>query len=308
MVDMSGDLTRELDSGRKTNGDYGTGMAQTQKTSVAVIGAGNWGSSLIAALRAASLGPSEIVRRKSWPHARLDARVIWICVPDAEIVAVVNKIATRFLRQRVENAMRGRIVVHSSGALSADVLEPLRKLGARGASVHPAMTFPTRRIVPLQDVMFGVEARESAVRRELFALVRRMGGVPFAVEPERKALYHAAGVMASPLLVSALIAATETARLAGLNNKTAEAWVRALAQATTSNVFARGPEASFSGPFARGDAETIHLHLQALQRHPILADVYRSLALQAIASLPVKNRNALLQAINKGGSGARKLK
>jgi len=241
-------------------------------------------------------------------RAQLDARAIWICVPDAAIAEVAGKLAARARRLRGETAMRGQIVIHSSGALSADILEPVQRVGAKIAAVHPVMSFPTRRVVPLTGVMFGVEAQEAAVRRNLFALTRRLGGVPFAVQSEGKALYHASGVMASPLLVSALTAATETARLAGLDEKAAAKWVRALAEATVANVFARGPQSSFSGPFARGDAETIHLHLQALRAHPILADVYRALARHAIAALPVKNRRALLKAIEKSGSGPRKLK
>ncbi len=201
--------------------------------------------------------------------------------------------------------MRGQIVAHSSGALAVDVLEPARRAGAKIASAHPGMTFPTRRVVPLQGVMFGIEARGPSVRRELSALVLRLGGVPFTVKPEAKALYHAAGVMASPLLVSALTAATETARLAGLDEKTAAKWVRSLTGATVANVFAKGPQSSFSGPFARGDAATITLHLEALAEHPILADVYRSLAHHAVCALPVKNRRALLKAVE---SGARTLK
>lgn len=221
----------------------------------------------------------------------MQARIIWLCVPDGAIAEVAQRIADR------RGAMRGQIVVHSSGALTADVLEPVRRAGARIAAAHPVMSFPTRRIVPLYGVMFGVEARDAAVRRELFALVRRMGGVPFAVKSDTKALYHAAGMMSSPLLVAALAAATETAELAGLDQKTAAKWVRALAEATAKNVFTRGPERSFSGPFARGDAETIRLHLQALTEHPILAGVYRSLAHYAIKSLPVKNRRELERAL-----------
>src|SRR6185312_599264 len=139
---------------------------------VAVIGAGNWGSSLVAALPVAGLGLVEIVGRSGWRTARLDARVIWICVPDAAIAEVVEKITARAQRLRGEHALRGQIVVHSSGALSADVLEPVRRAGAKIASVHPVMSFPTRRVVPLAGVMFGVEARGLSVRRELSALVR----------------------------------------------------------------------------------------------------------------------------------------
>lgn len=274
-------------------------MAQTEGASVAVVGAGNWGSSLIAALRKTGLEPAEVVGQSGWQRAKLDARIIWLCVPDTSIAGVAEKLASRASRLRGGDALRGQIVVHSSGALSADVLEPARRAGAKIASVHPVMSFPTRRVVPLQGVMFGIEAQEGTVRRELSSLVRRIGGAPFPVGSDSKALYHAAGVLASPLLVSALTAAIETARLAQLDQKTATQWVQALAEATVANVFARGPQASFSGPFARGDAATITLHLRALAEHPILGDVYRALARHAIATLPVKNHSALLTAIGE---------
>lgn len=266
-------------------------------SSVAVIGAGNWGGSLVAALKRAGAGPVEVVGRKGWLRARLDARVIWICVPDGVIAEVAARIAERGRKLRGEDGLRGQVVVHSSGALGAAVLEPARRAGAKIAAVHPAMSFPTRRVVPLDGVMFGVEAKDAAVRRELHALVRRLGGVPFALKAETKALYHAAGILASPLLVAELTAAMETARRAGLDKKTAAKWVRALAEATVKNVFARGPERSFSGPFARGDAETIHLHLQALEAHPVLADVYRALGRYGVTRLPVKRRGAIEKAI-----------
>lgn len=270
--------------------------------SVSVIGAGNWGGSLAAALRGAGVELREVVRRGGWRRARLDARVIWICVPDAGIAEVAEKIAAK------PGSLRGQIVVHSSGALGAEVLEAAEKAGARIAAVHPVMSFPTRRVVGLNGVMFGIETRRAAVQRELSALVRQMGGVPFAMKAEGKGLYHAAGMFASPLLVAELTAAMETAQLAGLDEKTSAEWVRALAEATVANVFARGTGQSFSGPFARGDAATIRLHLRELEEHPILADVYRSLARHAIARLPVKNRRELEDAVAAGGSRAVKIK
>ena len=45
---------------------------------------------------------------------------------------------------------------------------------------------------------------------------------------------------------------------------------------------------SFSGPIARGDIETIRLHLQSLEPHPMVAAVYRSLALYALEVLPAE--------------------
>jgi len=277
-------------------------MNPVSKIDVALVGLGNWGTSLAAALSRAGLPLREIVvrRRKrrqvatvNWSEATLDACILWLCVPDS----VISEAAVQIVRVRPN--LRGQIVVHSSGALTVEALEPARRAGAGVAAVHPAMTFPTRRAVALDGVLFGVEAPDPACRRTLDRLVRRLGGRPFNISSRNKALYHAAGTLASPLLVSELAAAIEAARLAGLDRRNALRWVESLATATVRNVFAQGPARSFSGPFARGDAGTIELHLQALEKHPILAELYRSLAAFAVDSLPVQNRRELAQALRR---------
>jgi predicted short-subunit dehydrogenase-like oxidoreductase (DUF2520 family) len=276
-------------------------MKPARKTDIAVIGLGNWGASLTSALTSAGVRLCEVVVRKrkrsspyptvSWAKAALDAHILWLCVPDS----VISEAAAHIVSRR--DNLKGQIVVHSSGALTVNALEPALRARATVASVHPLMTFPTRAVVPLDGVLFGVETSDHTTRRSLYSLICRLGGKPFDIASKDKALYHAAGTLASPLLVSALIAAIETARLAGLDRKTAARWVQSLAQATSNNVFAHGPARSFSGPFARGDVATIRLHLQALQAHPMLADLYRSLAVYALGALPVQNAQALVEAL-----------
>ena len=276
---------------------------------VTVIGAGNWGISLVHAVLAARIPLREIVVRRI-PRAKprgleaipfvlasgaeLTAAVLWICVPDSRIAVTAEELAA------LRPGLRGQIVVHSSGALSVDQLSAAAKAGAGVGSIHPVMSFPTRDPVPLEGVLFGVEA-EPAVRRKLFKLVRKLGGKPFAIPSKNKALYHAATTLASPLLVSALSTALAAARKAGLSTREAKSLIEPLAQATVRNFFERGAEKSFSGPFARGDAPTIDLHLRALARHPILAGVYRALARQAVSSLPVREPENLSRVIEAAG-------
>ncbi len=233
---------------------------------VSIIGRGNWGSSLAHALAAAGI--------------TLDGRqadIVWLCVPDRAIASVTKRLVAR--------GLRARILVHSSGALSSQVLAPAAAAGAAIASVHPMMSFATRTPVSLAGVPFAVEA-DAGTRRILNALVRRMGGRPFAVSAAHKALYHAVGVLASPLLVSHLEAAQEAALLAGFSPRQAQELIEPIVRATVDNFFSRGAAQSFSGPLARGDGETIRLHLRALDPHPMLADVYRSLARYALDALP----------------------
>jgi len=282
---------------------------QKSQRSVAIIGPGNWGISLAHALGIAGVPLGEVIVRAgggrspggsakpshalpitTFARAKLEADVLWLCVPDAAIPAVTRRLVQR--GAALGTKLKGQIVVHSSGALSAEVLKAAVNAGASVASVHPMMSFPTRTPVPLQGVPFGIEA-DAASRRILNAIVRQIGGRPFPIKAGNKALYHAVGVLSSPLLVSHLVAAQQAAALAGFSPRQARSLIEPIAQATLGSFFLRGAQKSFSGPIARGDVQTIRLHLQALEPHPMLAGVYRSLALYAMETLPAPGRKEL---------------
>jgi predicted short-subunit dehydrogenase-like oxidoreductase (DUF2520 family) len=276
------------------------------RLSVSVIGAGNWGGSLAHALAAAGISLREVIVRGAGrrtaagsahtlplvtlDRARLDATVLWLCVPDAAIAQVTRRMVQRVATRG--STLQGQIVVHSSGALSSQVLQAAARAGASVASVHPVMSFPTRIPVALPGVSFGVEA-DAAARRILNSIVRQIGGRPFAIKAANKALYHAVGMLSSPLLVSHLVAAQQAAALAGFSPRQARRLIEPIARATLDNIFLRGAGKAFSGPIARGDVETIRLHLRALKPHPMLAGVYRSLALYALEVLPCPGKNPI---------------
>lgn len=265
---------------------------------VAIIGLGNWGCSLAHACLAAGVALSEVVVRSRrsrldsklhlvrFEDAKLEAKVIWLCVRDGEIAETAKRIVSR--RRRLDD----QIVLHSSGALNSQALAVAKKAGAQVGSIAPVMSFPTKTPVSLHGVMFAVESGPR-MRRQLEALVRRLGGDPFPIDSAKKPLYHAAATLASPLLVSELSAAMTVAQFAGLPPKQAARWVGALARATQANVIVQGANKSFSGPFARGDVTTIRLHLESLAVHPILKDIYRSLARHAVEVLPTQNRSEI---------------
>ncbi len=269
-----------------------------QQAQVAVIGMGNWGHSLAAALtgagaRVARVHASPQRRSGGTSAAWLRARVLWLCVPDAAIAETAAWVAEQ------QTALAGKIVVHSSGALDRSVLAAAERAGARTASVHPMMSFPTRRRVPLRGVRFGVEVADTATWRALSALVARMGGVPFRVESGGKAMYHAGAMYGSPLLVALLAAGVEAMRAAGVEEREALALLTPMAAATIENVARRGLAESFSGPLARGDAATVKLHRSALAGHPLLAPVYDALARLAAEKLPSADRKALRSALRE---------
>lgn len=278
--------------------------------SVAILGLGNWGSSLARALTASGTPPVEIVRRRSgrmpagiptaapvhtWTHAALQADILWLCVPDAQIAPAAARIA-RQLASRPHATLP--CVFHASGALDSSELEPLRALGCAVAAVHPLMTFPPsakRSASPsLAGVPFAIEGDRRA-QRAAFQLVRRLGGDPFLLDATQKALYHAFGALASPMLVSLLHATAQAGIATGASKTQAMRRMRPIVERTVANFFAQGAAASFSGPIARGDHGTIRRHLQALGGDPELLRVYRALANYAAQHLPARNRPALVR-------------
>lgn len=263
-----------------------------KRRGAAVIGLGNWGSSLAAALDDAGLLVERVHARRRSAEARLDARVLWLCVPDTAIQSTAEWLVAKRLD------LSGQVVLHSSGALDGGVLAAAKRAGARTGSVHPMMSFPTRRIVALKGTRFGVEAGEAATRRELFTLVRRLGGRPFGIEGKGKAMYHAGAMFGSPLLVATLAAGVRVMREAGMAEGEALALLGPMAAATVANVQKQGLARSFSGPLARGDAATVKLHRKALAGHPLVAHVYDSLARLAAEDLPSMDRAAIVTALS----------
>jgi predicted short-subunit dehydrogenase-like oxidoreductase (DUF2520 family) len=259
---------------------------------VAVIGLGNWGSSLATALDTCGLLAERVHARRRGSRVRLDARVFWLCVPDGAIAKTAEWLVGQ-RRDLHSEDLHGQVVVHSSGALDRGVLAVAERAGARTCSVHPMMSFPTRRAVALKGTRFGVEAAGAATRKELFALVRRLGGKPFAIDGRGKAMYHAGAMFGSPLLVATLAAGVRAMREAGIAKEEALALLGPMAAATVANVQKRGLAQSFSGPLARGDAATVKLHREALEKHPLVAHVYNSLARLAAEDLPSADRAAI---------------
>jgi predicted short-subunit dehydrogenase-like oxidoreductase (DUF2520 family) len=167
------------------------------------------------------------------------------------------------------------------------------------------MSFPTRRVVALRGTRFGVEAEDNETRKQLFTLVRRLGGQPFAIDGKGKAIYHAGVMFGSPPLVATLAAGVRAMRGAGMEEEEALALLGPMAARTVANVQKQGLARSFSGPLARGDVATVKLHRKALTGHPLVAQTYLALAGLALAGLaaedlPSADRNAIQAALGGG--------
>ena len=279
------------------------------KPSVAIVGPGRFGTALARALLGAGYRLSEIVSstsRASRQSARalarlakinttsvtrphLDADVLWICVPDQQIEDLAEQLASL-------TSWKRKIVFHSSGALTSDVLNQLRQRGAVVASVHPVMTFVHGSVPSFKGIPFGVEGDAAAVRTAR-RIIADLLGESFIVEKQDKALYHVWGMFTSPLLLSLVATAEQVGRAAGVPAKNIQKKMMPIMMRTLANYAKLGGAGSFSGPLVRGDVSTIKKHLQVLKRLPEARQSYVSLARSALLQLPVRNRAEIEKAL-----------
>ncbi len=214
-----------------------------------------------------------------------DSDLIWITVPDDAIAATALQLAPT-------QDWRGKIVFHSSGALTSDDLAPLRKQGARVASVHPGMTFVRGPVPQMSGVPFAVEG-DAAATRLAKRIVEKLGGTTYAINKRNKVLYHAFGSLASPMVIALMTSLESVGKAAGIRADDIKSMMVPLLWQTLRNYLKHDAASAFSGPLARGDVATLRRHLEELKVVPEARAVYVALANAAIKNLPVKNRQTM---------------
>jgi predicted short-subunit dehydrogenase-like oxidoreductase (DUF2520 family) len=273
----------------------------SQRSTISIVGPGSLGSALARTLTEAGYPVSAVVVRQGSRRIRqakalarrIGAEVVtfgkrprttdivWVAVPDDAIAGVARQLAQ-------SGDWKGKLVFHSSGALTSDELAPLRAKGARVASVHPMMTFVRGEVPELAEVAFAMEGDGAAVRVAR-SIVEHLGGKPFVIKKENKVLYHAFGSFASPLVIALMASMEQVGIAAGIPNRDIKAVIGPLLEQTLRNYLQRHAAAAFTGPLARGDVATIRRHLLAMEKLPETKMVYVSLATAAAKTLPVRN-------------------
>ena len=275
--------------------------------SLAIIGAGRVGRALGRRLRELGWKIGAVVTRTE-PTARkavrsigagqahafitrqvLLAQLILITTPDRSVAEASEELA----RIGAEE-LRGKIVLHTSGALSSEVLAPARNCGASVGSMHPLQTFSGVGVPPLEGKVFAIEGDAAAVRSAR-QIARSVGAIPVLIEGSQKPLYHAAGALAAGNVLALMEAATRLMTVAGMKRREA---VRALLQLTRQvleNFERLGPRAAWTGPLSRGDYNVVATHLEAMKdMPPEIAEAYESV--NRLAALVLAHDSASMQA------------
>jgi predicted short-subunit dehydrogenase-like oxidoreductase (DUF2520 family) len=187
----------------------------------------------------------------------------------------------------------GDIVFHCSGFLASTILTVPGETGVLTASLHPLRSFadPETAVESFAGTNCALEGNSEAVAR-LEAAVTAIGGVPFILQPSRKALYHAAAVLSSNGLTALLHAAVEAWTEAGLTEDQALRISEPLVRNTLDNIYRMGPLKALTGPVVRGDREVVAAELEALGAwKPESRELYRLLGIFALEMTRRRSRH-----------------
>jgi len=247
---------------------------------LSIIGAGRVGRALGRRLRelgwkiGAVVASSESSARKAVrsigagrAHASLTrqvlaAQVILITTQDHSVAAIAEELA----RIGAEE-LRGKIVLHTSGALSSRVLDPVKKCGAAVGSMHPLQTFSGVAVPSLDGKVFAIEGDTHAVRTARL-IARALGAVPVHIEGSKKPLYHAAGALAAGNVLALMEAATRLMTATGMHRREAVRALLPLTRQVLENFERLGPRAAWTGPLSRGDYAVVAAHTEAMKDLP----------------------------------------
>jgi predicted short-subunit dehydrogenase-like oxidoreductase (DUF2520 family) len=190
-----------------------------------------------------------------------ESDLVLIATPDDTIALVALKLAAA---QKLN--VRNRTVLHTSGALSSNVLAPLATVGFHTGSIHPLVSVsePRAGAVSLNSAFYCLEGDRVALRVGR-KIVRDLGGRSFSIDSSSKALYHAAAVMASGHMTALFDIAAEMLTDCGLEEREARRVLLPLVESAWRNLVTSDPAGALTGTFARGDEATVRKHLAALK-------------------------------------------
>jgi len=257
------------------------------KPVVGIVGAGAVGTALAIALSRAGWPVGAVASRDSTRRERVRELVPGVrafaeanaLVDDVELVvlAVPDDVVEPLARSL--RLYAGQAMIHTSGLLGADVLQPAMAAGTQAGAFHPLVAFADldRALEALHGATIAIEG-DDELAAHLAEMAEAIGGVPVRLAPGSKAAYHAAAVLAAGGLVAVLDTIREIAAGVGLDEAGALSIYLPLLEQTVANARTLGIDRALTGPATRGDAGTILAHRAAIADHaPGAIDVYRAL-------------------------------
>ena len=205
---------------------------------------------------------------------------IFITTPDREISGVWNEVKKLPIKEK--------LICHCSGSISSEVFSNINNHGAYGYSIHPmfAISDKYNSYKNLSQAFITIEGHEKHIEY-LKVLFSKLGNDVAIINKDNKALYHAASVTVSNLVLGLINNGVNYLEECGFTKEMAIKALYPLIEFNLKNINERGTINSLTGPIERGDLNTVINHLSVLREDD--KELYRLLSKNILKIAKVKN-------------------
>lgn len=199
--------------------------------------------------------------------------VVWIATPDRAIPEIVQGLCNQLPH------WNERTVLHSSGATSGTVLDPLRLSGATTLALHPNLSLTGNDPFPA-GAYWGVSAFDDGGLAAARWLLKGLEPHFITVPDQFRSLYHASASVAANYSVALFQLAVALYKKAGVSEADARRIVAEFIRGSVARAQVPHQELRtyLTGPVVRGDAHVVKAQEEAVQTFaPAYAPAFKAL-------------------------------
>ena len=274
--------------------------SEYQKDSISIISTGKLGSNLAIALQDSkyilkavhsSRKNQRILLQKKLNdnilvtsdinEAIKDSKYIFISCSDDLIKRIVSKI----------NSQDNQVLIHFSASVPLSALSICNNKSNMTGTIHPLQTFPNINCSDrLYKIPYAIESNHNDVLEWLYNFAKNFEGTPLKLSPEFRNIYHAAAVTSCALITSLISISSDMLDFLKLDEDTRINMLLPMINSTVEGISKEGIQRSMTGPYIRGDFDTINSHINILENFdPIISLAYNSLALYTLEKTQISN-------------------
>ena len=211
-----------------------------------------------------------------------DSEVLFLTVPDGLIETVWNQVK--------ETDISGKIICHTSGALSSEVFSDISERGGFGFSIHPlfAVSDKYHSYKELSGSYFTIEGSKEKIE-DMKTLFESFGNTVCIISKEDKVKYHGAAAIASNLVVGLIGLSEQLLVECGFDKEAAHNALAPIIKGNVEHILKDGCEKALTGPIERNDIETVKKHLAVLEGDSHAA--YQAASRQVLEIAKKKNKD-----------------
>lgn len=185
--------------------------------------------------------------------------IIFITVNDDAIKQIINELG------KCGKSLSGKIICHTSGSMSANVLRPLcdKDSSVRIASLHMLLAVNDK-FNSYKDFGNAYFTLDGNAADDILKIIKSCGNEAGIIDSDCKVKYHTAAVFASNFAVALTDIGCEMLTECGFTYDEALKALTPLIMLNAENITSVGPKAALTGPAQRGDLGTIAKHKEVL--------------------------------------------